>query len=73
MWSRRRPQQNQKNERSEAVSNICASFVEVNKKKEELITEEIEFRRKLYMLQLEVAKKELEIKTEVLAQVKVIY
>lgn len=55
------------------MSYICASFVNVNKKKEELITEEIEFRRKLYMLQLETANKELEIKTQVLAQVKGIY
>lgn len=57
------------------MSSLCSSYKNVNKKKEDieelkkqLLQEEIDFKRKLYKLQLAVAEKELEIKTEVLNQ-----
>lgn len=77
LWSRRRPQYYQSNERTEAISSICSSFSNVNRKKEDiedlkkqLIINEIKFKEKLYELQLEAARKEVEIKTEVLKQIK---
>ena len=77
LWSRRRPQLNQRNERTEAVSTLCASFQEVNKNKihiEEmklqLLQNENNFKNELYQLQLQAAQKEVEIKTEILKQIK---
>lgn len=77
MWSRRRPQLSKPNERSEAVTGLCDSFKNVNKKKEslenlkhQLLEQELEFKKKLYNLQLQAAAKEVEIKNEILAQIK---
>lgn len=77
LWSRRRPQQSQPNERTEAIAMLGDSFKDINKKKEnvedlkrQLCEMEIEFKRKLYELQLQAAAKEVEIKTEILLQIK---
>lgn len=59
------------------MSGLCDSFKVVNKKKEtleelryQLLQEELEYKRKLYELQLQAATKEVEIKNEILAQIK---
>ncbi|XP_059055008.1 uncharacterized protein LOC131849040 [Achroia grisella] len=77
LWSRRRPQLLHTNERTEAMSSLCNSYTSINKKKEsiedlkrQLLEDEIQFKRKLYELQLQSAAKEVEIKNEVLSQLK---
>ncbi|XP_045778137.1 uncharacterized protein LOC123876054 [Maniola jurtina] len=75
VWKRRRPEL-----KAEAVSTVCGGFKELNNKKviaEELkikiLEEELQFKRELYQLQLETAKRELDIKTEVYNQPKGMY
>ncbi|XP_063897537.1 uncharacterized protein LOC110382059 isoform X3 [Helicoverpa armigera] len=80
LWSRKRPHISNNNERTEATSldshkNACLQ--NVNKKREtvedlkgQILREELEFKRKLYDLQLQAAAKELEIKTAILDQIK---
>ncbi|CAG4958954.1 unnamed protein product [Colias eurytheme] len=77
LWSRRRPQISNNTERSEATAVVSQSIQGVYKRKEtveelkeQLLTEEIDFKRKLYNFQLQVAAKEVEIKTAVLDQIK---
>ncbi|RVE41494.1 hypothetical protein evm_013856 [Chilo suppressalis] len=67
LWSRRRPQLSNINERTEALSTLCSSYSNVNTKKEDieelkkmLLLNEIEFKKQLYDLQLQTAAKELE-------------
>lgn len=62
------------------MSTLCASFDEVNKKKQsteelkrELLQMEIEFKKNLYSFQLQAAAKEVEIKNEILLQMKGTY
>lgn len=81
VWSRKRPLHlKATNERSEAIARVCSGFNDINTKKKDveelkrqLLEEEIVFKRQLYHLQLQAATKEVEIKTEILCQVKGIY
>ncbi|XP_028039899.1 uncharacterized protein LOC114250286 isoform X2 [Bombyx mandarina] len=77
LWSRRRPRLSVNNERTGAMSSLCTSFQNVNKKKEDiedlkrqLLQEELEYKRKFYKYSLEAAAKDVEIKNEVLHQLK---
>ncbi|XP_045503860.1 uncharacterized protein LOC123700650 [Colias croceus] len=77
LWSRRRPQISNNTERSEATAVVSQSIQGVYKRKEtveelkeQLLREEIDFKRKLYNFQLQAAAKEVEIKTAVLEQIK---
>lgn len=78
LWKRRRPILKEQNHpQSEVVATLCTGFQGINNKKIEiedlkkkLLEEEIEFKRSLYNLQLESARKDLEIKIEVLNQIK---
>lgn len=62
------------------MSTVCSGIAEINVKKKgleqlkiQLLEEELEFKRKLFELQLQAATKEVEIKTEILRQVKGLY
>lgn len=77
LWSRRRPQISSINEQSEATSSVSYSIQNVYKRKEtvedlkeQILREELDFKRKLYDLQLQAAAKDVEIKTAVLDQIK---
>ncbi|XP_041977483.1 uncharacterized protein LOC121731875 [Aricia agestis] len=77
LWSRRRPQIQNNNERSEATATVSYSIQNVYKKretvedlKEQLLREELEFKKKLYQLQIEAATREVEIKTAILEQIR---
>lgn len=77
LWSRRRPQISSNNERTEATSAVSCSIQNVYKRKEtvedlkeQILREELEFKRKLYDLQLQAATKEVEIKTAILDQIR---
>ncbi|CAG4958878.1 unnamed protein product [Colias eurytheme] len=54
---------------TEVVSTLCTGFRGINEKKIE-IEDRIEFKRNKYSLQIESARKDLEIKIEVLNQIK---
>lgn len=77
LWKRRRPILKENHPQREVVSTLCTGFQDINDKKIEiedlkkkLLEEEIEFKRSLYEIQLETARKDLEIKIEVLNQIK---
>lgn len=78
LWKRRRPILKENNHpQMEVVSTLCTGFRGINEKKIEiedfkkkLLEEEIEFKRTLYSIQIESARKDLEIKIEVLNQIK---
>ncbi|KAL4718028.1 hypothetical protein ACJJTC_015081, partial [Scirpophaga incertulas] len=77
LWSRRRPQISSTNERNEATSSVSNCIQNVYKKRESvedlkeiLLREELQFKRKLYELQLEAAAREVEIKTAILEKIK---
>lgn len=72
-WCRRRLLLKKKNTRA----SLSSSFRNVNKKRDDikdlrqqLLIDEIEFKRKLYELQLQAAQKEVDIKTEILLRIK---
>ncbi|XP_075987275.1 uncharacterized protein LOC142983942 isoform X2 [Anticarsia gemmatalis] len=75
-WKRRRIIQDD-NDRTEVVSTLCGTFNDLNAKKlaaEDLkikiLEDELRFKKELQQLQLEIARKELAIKTEVYNQVR---
>ncbi|CAK1590725.1 unnamed protein product [Parnassius mnemosyne] len=77
IWKRRRPIIKENKDKAEVVSTLCGGFKDLNSKKAtvedlkiKMLEEEIKFKRELYQLQLETARKELEIKTEVCNQLK---
>ncbi|XP_063836842.1 uncharacterized protein LOC135085984 isoform X2 [Ostrinia nubilalis] len=76
VWPRRRSRMSSNNERNEATS-VSYSIQNVIKRKEtaadlreQILREELEYKRKLYRLQLQAAAKEVEIKTAILDQIK---
>ncbi|XP_053604216.1 uncharacterized protein LOC128671601 [Plodia interpunctella] len=76
LWSRRRPHISNYNERTEASTSVSSSIRDVYKKKEniedlkeKLFREELDFKKKLYSLQLQAAAKDLEIKNAMLEQI----
>lgn len=72
---------NAANERSDSISTLCASYKDVNKKKigiedlkpclkQYLLDDELEFKRNLYRIKIQTAQVDLDIKKEILSQIK---
>ncbi|XP_069362389.1 myb/SANT-like DNA-binding domain-containing protein 4 [Maniola hyperantus] len=77
VWKRRRPVLKENNDKAEALYTLCGGFKELNSRKAiaedlkiKILEEELQFKRDLYQLQLETARRELEIKTEICDQLK---